>query len=77
MSFSIISILTGMPSLFLYGLVSQVSNLEHSICSRNSTHLKNTGGPAVMVWSWIIVCKFYMVSLFMNLFFENLKHVSP
>ncbi|KAF8742321.1 hypothetical protein AX14_005190 [Amanita brunnescens Koide BX004] len=41
MSFSIISILTGMPSLFLYGL--------------------NTGGPAVMVWSWIIVSCFTMI----------------
>ncbi|KAF9244151.1 amino acid/polyamine transporter I [Melanogaster broomeanus] len=34
-SFSIISVITGIPSLFLYGL--------------------NTGGPAVMVWGWIIV----------------------
>ncbi|EIW74256.1 APC amino acid permease [Coniophora puteana RWD-64-598 SS2] len=34
-SFSIISVITGLPSLFLYGL--------------------NTGGPAVMVWGWIIV----------------------
>ncbi|OBZ73463.1 Amino-acid permease BAT1 [Grifola frondosa] len=33
-SFSIISIITGIPSLFLYGL--------------------NTGGPAVMVWGWIV-----------------------
>ncbi|KAF8345043.1 APC amino acid permease [Amanita rubescens] len=40
MSFSIISILTGMPSLFLYGL--------------------NTGGPAVMTWSWVIVSCFTM-----------------
>ncbi|KAI6008810.1 amino acid/polyamine transporter I [Pisolithus orientalis] len=35
-SFSIISIITGIPSLFSYGL--------------------NTGGPAVMVWGWLIVC---------------------
>ncbi|KIK38114.1 hypothetical protein CY34DRAFT_15249 [Suillus luteus UH-Slu-Lm8-n1] len=34
-SFSIISVITGIPSLFLYGL--------------------NTGGPAVMVWGWVIV----------------------
>ncbi|KAK1216458.1 polyamine transporter tpo5 [Marasmius sp. AFHP31] len=36
-SFSIISVITGIPSLFATGL--------------------NTGGPAVMVWGWIIVCK--------------------
>ncbi|KAH8826370.1 APC amino acid permease [Flagelloscypha sp. PMI_526] len=34
-SFSIISVMTGIPSLFLYGL--------------------NTGGPAVMVWGFVIV----------------------
>ncbi|KAJ8522793.1 hypothetical protein ONZ45_g682 [Pleurotus djamor] len=34
-SFSIISVITGIPSLFLYGL--------------------NTGGPAVMVWGWVVV----------------------
>ncbi|KAJ3561020.1 hypothetical protein NP233_g10456 [Leucocoprinus birnbaumii] len=33
-SFSIISVITGIPSLFLYGL--------------------NTGGPAVMVWGWVV-----------------------
>ncbi|EKM76340.1 hypothetical protein AGABI1DRAFT_45138 [Agaricus bisporus var. burnettii JB137-S8] len=33
-SFSVVSVLTGIPSLFLYGL--------------------NTGGPAVMVWGWLI-----------------------
>ncbi|KAF7296203.1 Amino acid permease [Mycena chlorophos] len=37
-SFSIISILTGIPSLFLFGL--------------------NTGGPAVMVWGWVVVSFF-------------------
>ncbi|EGN97718.1 hypothetical protein SERLA73DRAFT_92941 [Serpula lacrymans var. lacrymans S7.3] len=37
-SFSVISVITGIPSLFLYGL--------------------NTGGPAVMVWGWIIVAFF-------------------
>lgn len=37
-SFSIISIITGIPSLFLFGL--------------------NTGGPAVMVWGWIVVSAF-------------------
>ncbi|KAI6021042.1 amino acid/polyamine transporter I [Pisolithus marmoratus] len=45
-SFSIISIITGIPSLFLYGL--------------------NTGGPAVMVWGWIIVsCMTMLVGLAM------------
>ncbi|KLO10357.1 APC amino acid permease [Schizopora paradoxa] len=39
-SFSIISIITGVPSLFQYGLV--------------------TGGPAVMVWSWLVVACFTM-----------------
>ncbi|KLO10358.1 APC amino acid permease [Schizopora paradoxa] len=39
-SFSIISVITGVPSLFLYGLV--------------------TGGPAVMVWGWIVVAFFTM-----------------
>ncbi|KAH9914364.1 amino acid transporter [Epithele typhae] len=37
-SFSIISVITGIPSLFLFGL--------------------NTGGPAVMVWGWIVVAFF-------------------
>ncbi|ESK88626.1 amino acid permease, partial [Moniliophthora roreri MCA 2997] len=41
MSFSIISVMTGIPSLFAYGL--------------------NTGGPAVMVWGWIIVSVFTML----------------
>ncbi|KAJ7026929.1 APC amino acid permease [Mycena alexandri] len=40
-SFSIISVITGIPSLFLYGL--------------------NTGGPAVMVWGWIVVSMFTML----------------
>ncbi|KAF8966775.1 APC amino acid permease [Flammula alnicola] len=40
-SFSIISVITGIPSLFLYGL--------------------NTGGPAVMVWGWIVVACFTML----------------
>ncbi|KAF8621432.1 hypothetical protein AX15_007792 [Amanita polypyramis BW_CC] len=40
-SFSIISILTGMPSLFLFGL--------------------NTGGPAVMVWTFVVVSCFTML----------------
>ncbi|KAI0804728.1 APC amino acid permease [Irpex lacteus] len=40
-SFSIISVITGVPSLFLYGL--------------------NTGGPAVMVWGWVIVSCFTML----------------
>ncbi|KAI0338750.1 APC amino acid permease [Trametopsis cervina] len=40
-SFSIISVITGVPSLFLYGL--------------------NTGGPAVMVWGWIVVACFTML----------------
>ncbi|KIP02622.1 hypothetical protein PHLGIDRAFT_286070 [Phlebiopsis gigantea 11061_1 CR5-6] len=40
-SFSIISVITGIPSLFLYGL--------------------NTGGPAVMVWGWIVVAVFTML----------------
>lgn len=45
-SFSIISIITGIPSLFSYGL--------------------NTGGPAVMVWGWIIVsCTTMLVGLAM------------
>ncbi|KAI6127158.1 amino acid/polyamine transporter I [Pisolithus sp. B1] len=45
-SFSIISIITGIPSLFSYGL--------------------NTGGPAVMVWGWIIVsCMTMLVGLAM------------
>ncbi|KAF9267048.1 APC amino acid permease [Marasmius fiardii PR-910] len=39
-SFSIISVITGIPSLFAFGL--------------------NTGGPAVMVWGWIIVSTFTM-----------------
>ncbi|CCA73241.1 related to GABA transport protein [Serendipita indica DSM 11827] len=37
-SFSIISIITGIPSLFFFGLT--------------------TGGPAVMVWGWIVVSAF-------------------
>ncbi|KAL4072088.1 amino acid/polyamine transporter I [Scleroderma citrinum] len=46
MSFTIISIITGIPSLFLYGL--------------------NTGGPAVMVWGWIVVaCATMLVGLAM------------
>ncbi|EJD39552.1 APC amino acid permease [Auricularia subglabra TFB-10046 SS5] len=40
-SFSIISVITGIPSLFLYGL--------------------NTGGPAVMVWGWVVVSFFTMM----------------
>ncbi|KAF9039295.1 APC amino acid permease [Panaeolus papilionaceus] len=40
-SFSIISVITGIPSLFLYGL--------------------NTGGPAVMVWGWVVVSCFTML----------------
>ncbi|KAG2337384.1 APC amino acid permease [Suillus weaverae] len=45
-SFSIISVITGIPSLFLYGL--------------------NTGGPAVMVWGWVIVaCATMLVGLAM------------
>ncbi|RPD53901.1 APC amino acid permease [Lentinus tigrinus ALCF2SS1-7] len=46
-SFSIISVITGVPSLFLYGL--------------------NTGGPAVMVWGWVVVAFFtIMVGLAMG-----------
>ncbi|KAJ7328813.1 APC amino acid permease [Mycena albidolilacea] len=40
-SFSIISVITGVPSLFLYGL--------------------NTGGPAVMVWGWVVVSLFTLL----------------
>ncbi|KAH9981655.1 APC amino acid permease [Russula compacta] len=40
-SFSVISVITGIPSLFLFGLT--------------------TGGPAVMVWSWIVVAFFTML----------------
>ncbi|KJA24697.1 hypothetical protein HYPSUDRAFT_214332 [Hypholoma sublateritium FD-334 SS-4] len=40
-SFSIISVITGVTSLFLYGL--------------------NTGGPAVMVWGWVVVACFTML----------------
>ncbi|KAF9555705.1 APC amino acid permease [Agrocybe pediades] len=40
-SFSIISVITGIPSLFLYGL--------------------NTGGPAVIVWGWVVVSCFTML----------------
>ncbi|KAI0073328.1 APC amino acid permease [Panus rudis PR-1116 ss-1] len=40
-SFSIISVITGVPSLFLFGL--------------------NTGGPAVMVWGWVVVACFTML----------------
>ncbi|KAG6839990.1 hypothetical protein C0991_009849, partial [Blastosporella zonata] len=40
-SFSIISVITGLPSLFLYGL--------------------NTGGPAVMIWGWVVVAFFTMM----------------
>ncbi|KAF8914523.1 APC amino acid permease [Mucidula mucida] len=40
-SFSIISVMTGIPSLFLFGL--------------------NTGGPAVMVWGWVVVSVFTML----------------
>lgn len=46
-SFSIISVITGISSLFLYGL--------------------NTGGPAVMVWGWVVVSFFtLMVGLAMG-----------
>ncbi|KAF9005180.1 APC amino acid permease [Cyathus striatus] len=45
-SFSIISVITGIPSLFLYGLT--------------------TGGPAVMVWGWVVVsCATMLVGLAM------------
>ncbi|OJA14649.1 hypothetical protein AZE42_02671 [Rhizopogon vesiculosus] len=45
-SFSVISVITGIPSLFLYGL--------------------NTGGPAVMVWGWVVVaCATMLVGLAM------------
>ncbi|KAI0757934.1 APC amino acid permease [Fomes fomentarius] len=40
-SFSIISVITGVPSLFLHGL--------------------NTGGPALMVWGWVVVAFFTMM----------------
>ncbi|KAH9031042.1 APC amino acid permease [Lactarius pseudohatsudake] len=40
-SFSIISVITGIPSLFYFGLT--------------------TGGPAVMVWGWIVVAFFTML----------------
>ncbi|KAH9975093.1 APC amino acid permease [Lactifluus volemus] len=40
-SFSIISVITGIPSLFLFGLT--------------------TGGPAVMVWGWVVVAFFTML----------------
>ncbi|KAL1760636.1 amino acid/polyamine transporter I [Schizophyllum commune] len=40
-SFSIISVMTGIPSLFAYGL--------------------STGGPAVMVWGWVIVSFFTLM----------------
>ncbi|KII84881.1 hypothetical protein PLICRDRAFT_45714 [Plicaturopsis crispa FD-325 SS-3] len=40
-SFSIISVITGVSSLFLYGL--------------------NTGGPAVMVWGWVVVSFFTLL----------------
>ncbi|ETW76750.1 putative amino acid transporter [Heterobasidion irregulare TC 32-1] len=40
-SFSIISVITGIPSLFAYGLT--------------------TGGPAVMVWGWVVVAFFTML----------------
>ncbi|KAM5545481.1 hypothetical protein V8D89_000519 [Ganoderma adspersum] len=40
-SFSIISVITGVASMFLYGL--------------------NTGGPAVMVWGWVVVSFFTFV----------------
>jgi len=40
-SFSIISVITGIPSLFLFGLT--------------------TGGPAVMVWGWVVVAFFTMM----------------
>ncbi|KIY64792.1 APC amino acid permease [Cylindrobasidium torrendii FP15055 ss-10] len=40
-SFSIISVMTGVSSLFLFGL--------------------NTGGPAVMVWGWVVVSIFTML----------------
>ncbi|KAN0119003.1 APC amino acid permease [Russula decolorans] len=40
-SFSIISVITGIPSLFRFGLT--------------------TGGPAVMVWGWIVVAFFTML----------------
>lgn len=40
-SFSIISVMTGIPSLFAYGLT--------------------TGGPAVMVWGWVVVAFFTMM----------------
>ncbi|KAH9051350.1 APC amino acid permease [Lactarius deliciosus] len=40
-SFSIISVITGIPSLFYFGLT--------------------TGGPAVMVWGWVVVAFFTML----------------
>ncbi|KAF5376428.1 hypothetical protein D9615_008639 [Tricholomella constricta] len=55
-SFSIISVITGLPSLFLYGL--------------------NTGGPAVMVWGWIVV-SFFTILVGLAMAGKSLKVIVP
>jgi hypothetical protein len=50
-SFSIISILTGIPPMFLFGLVSIPQGISCSYSDESQT----TGGPAVMVWGFIVV----------------------
>ncbi len=50
-SFSIISILTGVPPMFLFGLVSILVSDKLFVSDRSQT----TGGPAVMVWGFIVV----------------------
>jgi hypothetical protein len=51
-SFSIISILTGIPPMFFFGLVS-IHQRDRLLCSLMD--LQTTGGPAVMVWGFIVV----------------------
>ena len=51
-SFSVISVITGIPSLFLFGLVSTLQNKANNLFP---DWLKTTGGPAVMVWGWVVV----------------------
>jgi amino acid transporter len=55
-SYSVISVITGIPSLFLYGLVR-----SHSYFFALSNVSQTTGGPAVMVWGWIVVAVMTML----------------
>ena len=54
-SFSIISILTGITPMFLFGLVSTPQGICCLCWCSNHDEFQTTGGPAVMVWGFIVV----------------------